>query len=88
MTVKNFEEAVNLVTILKTRPTDDEMLQIYALYKQATVGDNENDRPGMLDFKNRAKHDTWMEKKGMSVKSAKIEYIVLVNCMIDKYGLN
>ena len=88
MTVKNFEEAANLVTILKTRPTDDEMLQIYALYKQATVGDNENDRPGMLDFKNRAKHDVWMEKKGMSVKSAKIEYIVLVNCMIDKYGLN
>ena len=88
MTVKNFEEAVNLVTIFKTRPTDDEMLQIYALYKQATVGDNENERPGMLDFKNRAKHDIWMEKKGMSVKSAKIEYIVLVNCMIDKYGLN
>lgn len=37
--VKQFEEAVEIVKKLKTRPTDQELLEIYALYKQATCGD-------------------------------------------------
>ncbi len=33
--------------------SDEELKEIYALYKQATVGDVNIDRPGMLDFKVR-----------------------------------
>lgn len=35
----NFEEACKAVRNLKQKPDDEEMLEAYALYKQATVGD-------------------------------------------------
>lgn len=34
-----FDEAAAEVKQLKAKPTDEEMLQIYSLFKQATVGD-------------------------------------------------
>lgn len=34
-----FQKAAEEVKHLKTKPTDAEMLEIYSLYKQATVGD-------------------------------------------------
>jgi len=37
---------------------------MYALFKQASVGDVNTDRPGMLDFKGKAKWDAWSGKKG------------------------
>ena len=45
---------------------DAQKLDIYALFKQATVGDVNTSRPGMLDFKGKAKWDAWESKKGMS----------------------
>jgi acyl-CoA-binding protein len=57
---------------------NDVMLDMYALYKQATVGDAKGDRPGMLDIKGRAKYDAWAKKKGMSKDAAMEAYIVLV----------
>ena len=48
----DFEKAVDDISnkVNKTM-TDDELKEIYALYKQGTVGDVNTDRPGMLDFK-------------------------------------
>lgn len=48
----DFEKAVDDISnkVNKTM-TDDELKEIYALYKQATVGDINVPRPGMLDFK-------------------------------------
>ena len=46
--------------------TDDELLQIYSLYKQGTAGDNTTDKPGMLDFKGKAKWEAWAKLKGKS----------------------
>ncbi len=57
---------------------NDVMLDMYALYKQATVGDAKGDRPGMLDIKGRAKYDAWAKKKGLSKDAAMEAYIVLV----------
>ncbi|CAG2118147.1 unnamed protein product [Medioppia subpectinata] len=58
-----FQKAVEDVKKLKTRPTDQEMLEVYALYKQATEGDCNTTRPGMLDLKGKAKWDAWNSKK-------------------------
>ncbi|KAM9323642.1 LOW QUALITY PROTEIN: acyl-CoA-binding protein-like [Pholidichthys leucotaenia] len=44
---------------LKVKPTDEEMLLVYSLFKQATVGDVNTARPGMLDFTGKAKWDAW-----------------------------
>jgi diazepam-binding inhibitor (GABA receptor modulator, acyl-CoA-binding protein) len=37
---EDFEAAAARVKNFKTRPTDDELLALYGLFKQATVGDN------------------------------------------------
>ena len=57
---------------------NDVLLDLYALYKQATVGNATGDRPGMLDVKGRAKYDAWAKRKGMSKDAAMQAYIDLV----------
>ena len=58
--------------------SNDTMLELYALYKQATVGNASGDRPGMLDVRGRAKYDAWAKRKGMSKDAAMQAYIDLV----------
>ena len=57
---------------------NDVMLDLYALYKQATAGNVTGDRPGMLDVKGRAKFDAWAKRKGMTKDAAMQAYIDLV----------
>jgi diazepam-binding inhibitor (GABA receptor modulating acyl-CoA-binding protein) len=63
---------------LAERPDNDTMLKLYALYKQATVGDAAGERPGAFDFVRRAKFDAWSEMKGLSSEQAMQQYIDLV----------
>ena len=64
---------------LPQRPDNNTMLQLYALYKQATVGDVNTKRPGMTDFVGRAKWDAWEKLKGTTQDQAMQEYVDLVN---------
>ncbi len=57
---------------------NDVMLDLYALYKQASTGDATGSRPGMLDIRGRAKFDAWAKHKGMSKDAAMEAYITLV----------
>jgi diazepam-binding inhibitor (GABA receptor modulating acyl-CoA-binding protein) len=57
---------------------NDTMLELYALYKQATTGDVDGSRPGMLDLRGRAKYDAWAKHKGESKDAAMEKYIALV----------
>jgi acyl-CoA-binding protein len=57
---------------------NDTMLELYALYKQATAGDVTGDRPGMLDLRGRAKYDAWARRKGMTKDAAMQAYVELV----------
>merc|ERR1712027_114705 len=86
-TMGDFEKAVDDISnkVNKTM-TDDELEEIYALYKQATVGDINVPRPGMLDFKGKAKWDAWNTKKGMAQDKAKEEYIAFSKKMLEKHG--
>nr|AAH99293.1 MGC116485 protein [Xenopus laevis] len=60
----DFDKAAEDVKKLKTRPTDDELKELYGLYKQSTVGDINIDCPGMLELKAKAKWEAWNSKKG------------------------
>ncbi|HHO50835.1 MAG TPA: acyl-CoA-binding protein [Deltaproteobacteria bacterium] len=73
-----FTEAQEQVKTLTTRPSNEDLLQLYALFKQGTVGDVQGKRPGMMDFKGRAKHDAWAGKKGMTQAEAQEGYVALV----------
>ncbi|TRY74398.1 hypothetical protein TCAL_16864 [Tigriopus californicus] len=84
---EDFEQAAKEVSekINKTM-TDDELKEIYAFYKQGSVGDINTERPGMLDFKGKAKWDAWNSKKGMAQDKAKEEYIAFAKKMMEKHG--
>lgn len=81
-----FEAAQQRVKTLGKTPAADELLELYALYKQATVGDVQGSRPGMLDFKGRAKFDAWSAKKGVAKTNAESDYVKLVGKLVEKYG--
>uniref|UniRef100_A0A672RDJ5 Acyl-CoA-binding protein n=1 Tax=Sinocyclocheilus grahami TaxID=75366 RepID=A0A672RDJ5_SINGR len=84
---EHFQKAAEEVKHLKTKPADAEMLEIYSLYKQATVGDVNTARPGMLDFTGKVKWDGWEAKKGMSQDDALKAYIAKVEELKGKYGI-
>ncbi|XP_076592846.1 acyl-CoA-binding protein-like [Chaetodon auriga] len=87
MVVLNTAEFEKVAEDVKTRPSDQELLDLYGLYKQATVGDVNTDRPGMMDFKGKAKWDARNSRKGMSKDDAMTAYITLGKEVISKYGL-
>ena len=58
--------------------SNDVMLEMYALYKQSTVGDVTGSRPGFMDLKGRAKFDAWTKHKGITKDAAMEKYIALV----------
>ena len=73
-----FEKAVAESKTLPEKPDNMTLLQIYALYKQASAGDVDGKRPGFTDMVGRAKWDAWNELKGKSGDEAKQEYIDLI----------
>jgi len=81
-----FERAAERSRELTKRPTNEELLTLYALYKQGTEGDASGERPGGFDFKAIAKFDAWAELKGKSKAAAMEEYITLVNSLHQKYA--
>ncbi len=83
---ERFEDAQVRVKQLKTTPAPDELLELYALYKQGTLGDVQGSRPGMLDFKGRAKYDAWAARQSMSRDAAQEGYVALVDRLTKKYG--
>lgn len=82
---EDFEKAAAKAQTFTRRPSNMELLQLYALYKQATEGDVSGERPGGFDFKGIAKYDAWEELKGKSQEAAKQEYIDLVNRLEQQY---
>ena len=74
-----FEEAVSS-KLLSERPSNDTLLQLYSLYKQATEGDVNVDPPANpFDFVSKAKYEAWNALKGKAKEGAMQEYIDLIN---------
>jgi len=85
MIPSTLEEAVALTQKFTSKPSNEELLRLYGLYKQATVGDNEEKRPGGFDFKAAAKYNAWLILKGKSKEEASTGYIELVTELSSKY---
>jgi acyl-CoA-binding protein len=81
-----FTSAQDRVKRLTKTPSNEELLELYALYKQGTLGDVQGKRPGMLDFKGRAKFDAWSARKGTSRDAAMQSYVDLVARLVSKYS--
>ena len=86
-TNEQFKLAQNEVKNLAKRPSNDELLSLYSYYKQASTGDVEGSRPGMLKVKERAKWDAWKNLKGMDTNEAMEKYTALVQQLKENYGM-
>ena len=77
-TQAEFEAASQRAQQLPSKPSNMVLLQLYALYKQATEGDAGGDRPGGFDFKAIAKYDAWTGLRGTSKEAARQQYVEIV----------
>ena len=73
-----FTLAVAASKELPEKPAPQMLLQLYSLYKQATVGDNAEAQPGFTDIVARAKWDAWDKLRGTAPEQAMQDYIDLV----------
>ena len=76
-----FEAAAASSKNLSERPDNATLLKIYALYKQASVGDNTEKKPGFTDMVGRAKWDAWNTLKGTSANDAMQQYVDLIESL-------
>lgn len=74
-----FEQATQYAQCLPERPDNATLLRLYALYKQAVEGDNEQPRPGFFDFVGTAKYEAWAGLRGTPPEVAMQQYVDLVN---------
>jgi acyl-CoA-binding protein len=81
--LNDFERAAQKVKSLAERPDDQTMLQLYALYKQGSVGDVQGAKPGFFDFVGTAKYEAWEALKGTSVEEARQRYVDLVGKLVS-----
>ncbi len=85
---KEFLVAADTVKRLKTMPDNNELIELYGLYKQATVGNINTEKPMFLNLKEVTKWNAWNKHIGLSQYDSEVKYIMFVNDMIKKYSLN
>ncbi len=83
---EDFQKAQDRAKAFTKMPSSEELLELYALFKQATVGDVQGKRPAMFDIKARAKFDAWSTRKKMTRDDAMTAYVSLVEKLAGRYG--
>ena len=83
---QKFEIAAQDIQKFTRRPDDEDMLRLYALYKQGTEGDVKGDRPSAFALKDRTKYDAWARVKGTDSTKAREQYVKLVERLRKTYG--
>ena len=77
---KQFEDAATNSKNISEKPSNEVLLQLYSLYKQASSGDVNTEPPSNpFDFVNKAKHDAWAALKGKTKETVMQEYVDLIN---------
>ncbi len=79
---EEFDAAADRVKTLSSRPDNQTLLNLYALYKQGTDGDVTGKKPGRLKIADRAKFEAWEARKGMSKDDAMQAYVELVDELV------
>jgi len=87
--MSDFETAVQDSKKLTAKPSNDELLQLYALFKVGSGDDiAESAQPGTFDLKGKAKRRAWQKivDEGLTVDEAQQKYVALVEELKTKYG--
>lgn len=76
---ERFEAAIAKAKSLPEKPSNDDLLALYSLYKQATEGDVQGEAPSGFDFRGAAKYAAWEKRRGMTSDQAMQAYVDLVD---------
>lgn len=71
LSIKEFLDAADNMKKLKSKPADSELLALYGLYKQATVGDVNTARPRLLDLAGKI----FLLSREMSLAKSKLNFV-------------
>jgi acyl-CoA-binding protein len=80
-----FEKAQKDIKTIAKRPSNDDLLTLYSLFKQGSEGDVSSSRPGMLDMVGRAKFDAWQKLKGTGKEEAMKKYVEKVAALLKTH---
>ncbi|XP_071703306.1 acyl-CoA-binding protein [Rutidosis leptorrhynchoides] len=81
---EEFEEHAEKIKTLTQSPSNEDLLVLYGLYKQATVGPVNTSRPGMFNMRDRAKWDAWKAVEAKSKDEAMSDYITKVKQLLEE----
>jgi diazepam-binding inhibitor (GABA receptor modulating acyl-CoA-binding protein) len=80
---EQFAKAQVDVKALPSKPSNDDLLELYASYKQATAGEAADaKKPGRFDLVGKAKYDAWSKLGGLSADDAKQRYVTTVRRLL------
>ncbi|XP_006803331.1 acyl-CoA-binding domain-containing protein 6 [Neolamprologus brichardi] len=82
---REFESAADRVKDLIQTASRDQLLYLYARYKQVKVGKCNTPKPGFFDFEGQRKWQAWKQLGDMDQEQAMQEYISCVN-ILDPEG--
>ena len=81
-----FDTAAEEVKKLNKKPSDKDLLLLYGLFKQSTIGTNNEVKPSIFNIKEVSKWNSWYENRMLSKNMAKRKYIELVQEFKTNYG--
>jgi diazepam-binding inhibitor (GABA receptor modulator, acyl-CoA-binding protein) len=84
--MSDFERAQKDVHSLSKKPSQADLLVLYANFKQATEGDAKGARPGMLNVTGRLKYDAWAKLAGTQRADAEAAYVAKVKALLAAEG--
>jgi len=80
--LENFLKATVMVKGLNKKPDNDTLLELYSLYKQATIGNINTAQPWTIQLEASAKWNAWKSKEYLSKDKAMTKYIEEVNKLL------
>jgi diazepam-binding inhibitor (GABA receptor modulating acyl-CoA-binding protein) len=82
---ERFDQAQLDVKTLAAKPSNDDLLTLYSLFKQATAGEaSAAKKPGRFDLVGKAKYDAWGKLAGTSADDATQRYIDTVERLLAR----
>ncbi len=85
---QDFNTAAEEVKNLTKKPSDKDLLKLYGLFKQSTLGINNEPKPSIFNPTASSKWNAWYENRMLSKNMAKRKYIEIVEQFKLKYGYN
>jgi len=82
----NFQKTVECIKTLSQVLSNEELLELYGLYKQAILGNNNTNKPSIFNYKGLKKWQSWTSFKDITSDMAKTKYILLVQKLVNEYS--